>query len=55
MFRPATASALVLLAVLTGGALPSSMAAAATLPGTTAAGEVKPSQLPIRTITLYRS
>jgi hypothetical protein len=31
------------------------MAAAATLPGTTAAGEVKPSQLPIRTITLYRS
>jgi hypothetical protein len=55
MFRPATASALVLLAVLTGGALPSSMAAAAALPATAASGEVKPSQLPIRTITLYRS
>lgn len=57
---PATtrASALVLLAVITGGALPSSLVAAAPLAPLAPAsgsGEVKPSQLPIRTITLYRS
>ncbi len=49
------ASALVVLAVITGGALPSSLAVAAPLAPAAAAGEVKPSQLPIRTITLYRS
>jgi hypothetical protein len=56
MFRSTRASALVLLAVLTGGALPSSVASAAGLPAAgRLAGEVKPSQLPIRSITLYRS